>query len=211
MEERATGLVLRTYPLTETSLIIHWLTKEQGRLATVAKGARRSKSAFRGKLDLFYLCDFSFLRSRRSELHNLKEVTLANSQPSLRHDLCALHRAAYASALIQQTTETDTPVPELFDLMLSFLQALATRSSPIHVLAFELKLLQLLGLSAEAHPRKLSAGATRLINALSQMPWDQLGRLKLSDPQSREIRQFLHGFLVYHLGKVPPGRVNALT
>ena len=48
VHERATGIVLRTYPLTETSLIIHWLTAELGRLATVAKGARRPKSPFRG-------------------------------------------------------------------------------------------------------------------------------------------------------------------
>ena len=46
--ERATGLVLRTRPLTETSLIVLWLTREAGRLATVAKGARRPKSPFRG-------------------------------------------------------------------------------------------------------------------------------------------------------------------
>ena len=38
MIETATGLVLRARPLTETSLIIHWLTPDLGRLATVAKG-----------------------------------------------------------------------------------------------------------------------------------------------------------------------------
>ena len=61
------GLILRTRPLTETSLIVNWLTPEFGRLATVAKGARRARSPFRGLLDLFYLCDLSFARSRRSE------------------------------------------------------------------------------------------------------------------------------------------------
>jgi len=49
MDERAQGLVLRVYPLTETSLIVRWLTRELGRISTVAKGARRPKSPFRGK------------------------------------------------------------------------------------------------------------------------------------------------------------------
>src|SRR5258706_432091 len=53
MDERAQGIALRVYPLTETSLIIRWLTREIGRISTVAKGARRAKSPFRGKLDLF--------------------------------------------------------------------------------------------------------------------------------------------------------------
>ena len=39
---RTTGLVLRTRPLTETSLIVQWLTRDFGRVATVAKGARRA-------------------------------------------------------------------------------------------------------------------------------------------------------------------------
>ena len=53
MIESATGLILRIRPLTETSLIVHWLTPEFGRVATVAKGARRPKSPFAGKLDIF--------------------------------------------------------------------------------------------------------------------------------------------------------------
>ena len=50
MDERAHGVILRIRPLTESSLIVQWLTPESGRLATVAKGARRPKSAFLGKL-----------------------------------------------------------------------------------------------------------------------------------------------------------------
>ena len=82
MDERTIGLILRIRPLTETSLIVQWLTPDLGRVSTVAKGARRPKSPFRGKLDLFYAADFSFQRSRRSELHNLREVVLRRSSPS---------------------------------------------------------------------------------------------------------------------------------
>ena len=67
MDERAEGLILRTRPLTDTSLIVQWLTPALGRISTVAKGARRPKSLFTGKLDLYYEAAFSFQRSRRSE------------------------------------------------------------------------------------------------------------------------------------------------
>src|SRR5215510_15655775 len=105
MVETATGLVLRTRPLTDTSLIVHWLTKDLGRLSTVAKGARRPNSPFRGKLDLFYNADFSFLRSRRSELHTLREVDLKGSRKAIREGLDLLQQASYAAALIEQATE----------------------------------------------------------------------------------------------------------
>src|ERR1044071_9029692 len=109
MTESAHGIILRTRPLTETSLIIHWLTPQFGRISTVAKGARRPKSPFVGKLDLFYEADFSFARSRKSDLHVLREVNLRETNKFLRDDILKLRRAAYACGLIEQTTETETP------------------------------------------------------------------------------------------------------
>src|SRR5436190_11721104 len=108
MEERTHGLILRTHPLTETSTIVNWLTPDLGRVSTVAKGARRPKSPFRGKLDLFYFAEFSFGRSAKSELHNLREVVLRETHSALRENLGWLQQASYCAALIEQTTETET-------------------------------------------------------------------------------------------------------
>ncbi|MEY4918691.1 MAG: repair protein RecO, partial [Verrucomicrobiota bacterium] len=104
MIESAHGIILRTRLLTETSLIVNWLTPDLGRVATVAKGARRSKSPFAGKLDLFYTADFSFSRSRSSELHNLREVKLHQTHGVIRQDMAKLQQAAYATAFIEQAT-----------------------------------------------------------------------------------------------------------
>src|ERR1051325_540311 len=127
MEERTTGMILRTRPLTETSLIVQWLTPDLGRIATIAKGARRPKSPFRGKLDLFYEADFSFGRSRKSELHNLREIVLHDTHAKLREDLGWIQQASYAAAFIEQTTETETPLPEIHGLMTSLVQQLCER------------------------------------------------------------------------------------
>src|SRR5580700_11628958 len=113
MTETGTGLILRTRPLTDTSLIIHWLTPDFGRMATVAKGARRPKSPFAGKLDLFYLAEFSFQRSRRSELHQLREVSLKETHAAIREELEYLQQASYCTALVEPTTEMETPLPEI--------------------------------------------------------------------------------------------------
>src|SRR5437773_12313510 len=124
MIESATGLILRTYPLTDTSLIVRWLTPDFGRIATVAKGARRPKSPFLGKLDLFYEADFSFTRSRRSDLHTLREISLRAMHPALRQELGYLQQASYCARLIEQASETDTPLPAIYELLRAFLAAL---------------------------------------------------------------------------------------
>jgi DNA repair protein RecO len=212
MIETATGLVLRTRLLTETSLIIHWLTPMLGRLATVAKGALRPKSPFRGKLDLFYLADFSFSRSRRSDLHTLREVSLRETHPALRRELASLRQASYCAALIEQATETETPLPAVFDLMLGMLKYLGGHEPQPRVLfAFELRLLGELGLTPDLVQSKLNPGTKLLVQALGEQEWDGLAGLNPAKAQVAELRRFLQGHLIYHLGRIPKGRDAALA
>src|SRR4051812_37552069 len=150
MIETSSGLILRTRPLTETSLIVHWLTPDLGRIATVAKGARRPKSPFRGKLDLFYEADFSFARSRKSELHNLREVVLREMHGTLRKNMGWIQQASYFATLVEQTTETETPLSKVYRLVRDALARLCNAPpTPRTVFAFELKLLDELGLGPD--------------------------------------------------------------
>ncbi|SRR5258705_10683718 len=206
MDERTIGIVLRTRPLTESSLIVQWLTPDVGRLATVAKGARRPKSPFRGKVDLFYTAEFTFVRSRRSELHALREVSLRATRDPLRRNLGYVNQAAYCARLIEQTTETETPLPGFYDLFTTFLDALsATAPEPRMIFAFEAKILRELGLS----PRE--GKMVKAVEQLVSLDWPQIQQLSPSETETRELRQFLHGFLIYHLGKIPPNRAAAVS
>lgn len=208
--ENATGIILRTHPLSETSLIVHWLTPDLGRVAVVAKGARRPNSPFRGKLDLFYLADFSFARSRRSDLHTLREVSVRDTRNAIRRDIALLRLAAYAAALIEQTTEAETPLEAVYQLASEFLDALPqSKPGPRLVFAFELKLLEELGLGPDLAEASLSPGAKEIAKALMGNDFEFGNRLQLTHAQSEELRKFLHGFLIFHLGKIPKSRGSA--
>jgi DNA repair protein RecO (recombination protein O) len=211
MIQSTTGIILRTLPFMETSLIVRWLTPDAGRIATVAKGARRPKSPFLGKLDLFYAADFSFSRSRRSELHTLREVSLRDTHAALRQNLGFLRQAAYGAALVEQTTEADTPLAEIHALFSEFLDCLERQPFlPRTVLAFELKLLRVLGLKPDLTASRLAPDARALVTALAETEWEALGKLDATAGQARAVNQFLHGFLIYHLGRLPKGRNAAL-
>jgi DNA repair protein RecO (recombination protein O) len=212
MIESASGIILRTRPLTETSLIVHWLTAEVGRVATVAKGARRPKSPFAGRLDLFYAADLSFSRSRTSDLHHLREVKLHETHGAIREDILTLQQAGYAAACIEQATETETPLPEVFELTRGFLKHLCGQPPrPQNIYAFEFKLLRELGLEPDLMETRLTPGAKKIVETLSAGSWADSARLKLSAAQHEELRQFLHGFLIFHLGRLPRGRAAALA
>jgi DNA repair protein RecO (recombination protein O) len=212
MIESATGLILRTRPLTESSLIVHWLTADFGRMATVAKGARRAKSPFAGKLDLFYLADFSFSRSRRSDLHTLREIQLQETHAAIRGDIFKLRQAAYGTSILEQVTEPETPLPAIFGLMSGFLDCLC-RNPPVPQLIFalELKLLNELGLAPNLAESSMTAGTKKAAGMLTRQDWAAGPRLKLTGAQATELRQFMHGFLIFHLGRLPGGRAAALA
>jgi DNA repair protein RecO (recombination protein O) len=212
MIESAHGIILRTRLLTETSLIVNWLTPDLGRVATVAKGARRSKSPFAGKLDLFYTADFSFSRSRSSELHNLREVKLHQTHGVIRQDMAKLQQAAYATAFIEQATETESPVPEIFQLVRGFLALLCQQPpQPQNIFALELKLLRELGQEPDLKETRLTPGTKKIVQTLVDSDWANGSRLKLSSAQTDELRQWLQGFLIFYLGKLPRGRAMALA
>jgi DNA repair protein RecO (recombination protein O) len=210
--ESAHGIILRTRPLTETSLIVHWLTPTCGRITTVAKGARRPRSPFAGKLDLFYAADFSFSRSCRSDLHNLREVRLHEAHGAIREDIVKLQQAAYAASFVEQTTETETPLPEIFELVRGFLKSLCGQKPSLqNIFALELKLLHELGLAPDLAAARLTPGAKKIIAALLKPDWKNRARLQLSRTQGGELREWLHGYLIFHLGRLPRGRAAALN
>lgn len=212
MTESATGLVLRIYPLTETSLIVHWLTPQFGRISTAAKGARRPKSPFAGKLDLFYEADFSFSRSRSSNLHTLREIRLLETHCGLRTDIRKLRQAGYAAAFVEQTTETETPLPEIHTSLRGFLKHVCAQApTPPSVFALELKLLHELGLNPNVNTTPLMPGTRKIMGALADHSWAKAARLRLTPAQTDELRRFLHGFMIFHLGRLPTGRAGALS
>jgi DNA repair protein RecO (recombination protein O) len=150
MTETTHAFLLRLTKLTDTSLIVTWFTHAHGKIKTVAKGARRPKSPFAGKLDLFFGCEITFIRSAKSELHILKEVALREPFDGLRADYSRVLLASYFAELTDLATESDHSAPDLFDL-LSRAFAYLNRSAADKraLLHFEFELCRLLGLRVE--------------------------------------------------------------
>jgi DNA repair protein RecO (recombination protein O) len=174
--ETTPAILLRKTKLTETSLIITWLTEGHGKVKTVAKGARAAKSRFAGQLDLFFDCEIQFARSSRSELHQLREVALRNSHEALRLDYPRVALASYFVELIELATEPDHPAPELYDLLqraFGFLNA--TSASRRALLHFESELTRLLGIQGQEGV----TDAVAIGRAYQRVPTSRPGLLKL--------------------------------
>ncbi len=164
--EKARGIVTRVTKLGDTSLIVHWCSREAGLIKTVAKAARRATSPFAGKLDLFVEAELVWSQSRKSDLHILKEVEVSGFYAELRRGYAETMVAAYFCQLLEAVVEREHPVPELFDLLRGAFGYLSKSAADRRVLLhYERRLAELLGVGHDG----VNAGAA-LERAFGRLP-----------------------------------------
>src|SRR5262245_18854433 len=124
------GYVLHTYPYKETSLIVEAFTRRYGRVALLARGARRPRSAMRGVLLSFHPLRLGW--SGSADLANLMNAEWAGGMPLLggRGLMCGF----YVNELLLRLLPRDDPHEALFDAYGDTLGNLAARSDASGVL-----------------------------------------------------------------------------
>jgi DNA repair protein RecO (recombination protein O) len=135
------AFVLHSYPYKETSLIVDALTRRHGRVALVARGAKRPRSALRGVLLAFQPLSIGWTQARArsvtggasgGELRTLTRAEWMGGLRPLRGE--ALMSGFYLNELIQKLLARDDPHERLFDAYLETLAALAEEGAPAPLL-----------------------------------------------------------------------------
>lgn len=133
------AFVLHSYPYRETSLIVDVLTRDHGRLALVAKGAKRPHSALRGVLQTFQPLLLSWYG--KSEVRTLTGAEWVGGMLPLSGD--ALLCGFYANELLVKFCAREDPQPSLFNHYVVTLTRLAHGEPAVQVLrSFERVLLR---------------------------------------------------------------------
>jgi len=155
---------------------VSWCTESLGCIQTMAKGARRQRSAFSGKLDLFFEAEIQIATSRKSSLHTLTEVVLRNPFAGIRKSYLRTQAAAYFVELIELCTERDHCEPELFELLRrAFAYLDGNEPNDRAIKHFETELARITGV---ASPNMKSEPAAALGNLFGKLPLSRTPLLK---------------------------------
>jgi DNA repair protein RecO (recombination protein O) len=161
------AIVLRSLRYGEADRILHVYTPQRGRVSAIAKGVRRARSRFGGRLEPFFRLQLD-LHEGRGELLTVTGAQTVEAYPRLRADARALDAAARACDAVGRLFETGEPHPNVFNLLCRRLSLLdegasdASRSADssqtadrrsaggrADALAFRLKLLLAAGLAPQ--------------------------------------------------------------
>lgn len=195
--ERADAIALRVQPVTETSLLVTWYTREFGKLKTLAKGARRSKSHLRGKIDLFYEDEIIFLRSRRSDLHLLHDCFLENPRARLRRSVRSLVAASYACDLVDAMTEIEDPGVAIFVLLEQVLDIVEKQPGLVPLIWFEAQVMKEAGWGMNFE----GAGIEKVLQSLMGTRLAGLERVRLTGDQAKSAQDLLRRRREKELGR----------
>src|SRR5579884_706702 len=145
------AIVLRSIRYGEADRILHLYTPHEGRLGAIAKGARRSRSRFGGRLEPFFHVRL-VLHEGRSDLLTVTSAETIAPFARLRADAGALDAAARACDAVNRLFDGADPHPAAFLLLanqLALLDADPRRAGAATALAFRLKLLVAAGLAPQ--------------------------------------------------------------
>lgn len=140
---RDAGVVLRTHKLGEADRIVTFLTRDHGKVRAVAKGVRKTRSRFGGRLEPPTHAELMFYQGR--ELDVVTQVDTIDAFASVRDDLDCLGRAVAMLEAVDQVALEREANPELFRMLVRALRTLTSRDAPLLVPAFFFKLLALEG------------------------------------------------------------------
>ncbi len=136
------AFVLHSHPFRETSLILDVFSRKHGRLAIVARGARRPKSSLRGVLMNFQPLLLSWFG--KGEVRTMHSAEWQGGQPYLQGT--ALMCGFYMNEMLLNLLARDDPHEQLFDYYRATIYRLAHETDHAATLrCFEKHLLQELG------------------------------------------------------------------
>lgn len=215
------GFVLHSYPYKETSLIVDVFSRDHGRVALIAKGAKRPHSKLRGVLQTFQPLSVGW--SGKSEIRTLTSAEWIGGLLPL--EKSALLCGFYLNELLVRLLARDDPHPALFDHYVSTLNQLAHQEpAPIVLRKFERALLKETGVGGAltictVTGRKVEPECLYVVDpehgprpAVNADSWPRITGKTLLDMEAEEYAdavtqtqsKFLMRFLLaYHLGGAP--------
>jgi DNA repair protein RecO (recombination protein O) len=117
------AVVLRSIRYGEADRVLHLFSATRGRVNAIAKGSRRPRSRFGGRLEPFFRLDL-VLHEGRGELATVTAAHTVAAHPNLRSSGAALGAAARACDAVLRMCDTAEPDPAAYNLLCRYLAML---------------------------------------------------------------------------------------
>jgi len=143
------AIVLRSYPLRESDLLVTFFTRAEGKVKGVAKAAMKSRKRFGGALELVTVVRVYWEDRERRELARIDSCEVLDSPLNERMDYRRLAALGHVAELLDELLPDREANDAIFRLTLSVLRNLKGDAIWMPVTYFELWMARLVGFLPE--------------------------------------------------------------
>jgi DNA repair protein RecO (recombination protein O) len=140
------AIILDSFDYGESDRILAFCTKDFGKVKGIAKGARRSRKRFVGRLEPGSCINLFFHYSEKSDLVRIEDAALINGFAYIRDDVERFASACYLLELTGAFTRPGLSLPEVFSILFDFISFIGSGAdNALLSRFFEIRLLSILG------------------------------------------------------------------
>jgi DNA repair protein RecO (recombination protein O) len=140
------AVVLRTWPVHESDLIVSFFTRDYGRMKGVAKAALKSRKRFGGALEPMTMARAWFAERPRQELVRLDQLEIVRSPMAAPVDPVRLTALSFYAELLDEVLPEHDPQETVFRLLVAVLEQTTVEQPWMPLTYFQLWMTRLMGL-----------------------------------------------------------------
>lgn len=158
------AIVVKSIDFLEGDRIITLFTREQGKVAILARGAKKNNSRLNAVTQVFMHGKFIYFRKRNANMGTLNSGECVKHFSAIYADIEKTAYAAYLVELVDRISESDQANVPLFELLLSALEQIAAgKDAEVVVRIFEMKLFQIIGILPQLGSCSVCDGHAELV------------------------------------------------
>lgn len=155
MHNKDYAICIRKTDYSDSSQILTLFCRQSGKISAIAKGSRRSKSAFGSPIEIFSIGEIVYISPKSGSLATLAEFDHSAIFSSIRTSLFAMNAGLLSCELVNLLLEEYDPHPKLYDILKNLLfeisQNTTNQKRLANLIIFQLGLLEEIGTAIPLH------------------------------------------------------------
>lgn len=239
MIQKSKAVVLKTVEFKETSLIATLFTQKHGKIAVIAKGARRPKNKFAAFLVPGQMLEVLYYYKQSRSVQTLSEVSYIKQLSELRYDIDKMALSTITMELVSQLIHDNEVNEPVFEFLIRFLPWLNERKDVSRKIFpyVQIRLAQLIGIGLQAQIQasdqvqsgfiniqtgelsdessgsesiKLNSAQFKFVNQALHSASTSIFSLKLNNRELAELIEYLDKYFRYHIEGIRPRRSDKI-
>ncbi len=204
------AVVLKRFSFGDTSIIARCLTREEGKVSIMVRGAKRKKPHYISFFQPINYLNLIYHFKPKRDIQMAAKISYQRIWSKYQNNLKHMSYGLALMEITDKATINNDPHPELFDELISVLHKMDSQEDRLNILFwyYEMKLLTLLGfkpdltIEGETEVKSMDPGGSpnsrNILETLQTHSLESIPDLSITAADRKTVGAFLTGYMRYY-------------